>query len=223
MLSPEQVSELEDRLRKERLDTVLVEELLDHYCCLVEEALRQGHPWESAYQSAWQQLLRDNDLHLLAHQVQRARRPSPNWKRWGLSGAALMLIIAFFSFNLSVRAAQRPTLLPVPAHYTEGYDWQQEAQTLHIRTHPHLTPVRVGGAGQVLEVYRQAGTRTVVVWHNDKYQSIYRNLSEVCVYEGQELEKGKPIGYAREQSVQYQVRKSGQFIDPTRLFSPKPD
>lgn len=220
MLNPEQVGQLKAQLRSALRDPALAEELLDHYCCLVEDTLCGEPNWEEARRQAWQKLLRDNDLRTLERQVQQAQRQPVNWKRWGISGAALMIIIAFFSFNLSVRAAQRPTVVPVPAYYTESYDWQQEQQTLHIQTHRQpTTPVRAGGDGQVLEVYRQEDTYTVVVWHNADYQSIYRNLSEVYVHEKQRLKKASPIGHTHRHAVQYQVRKSGEFIDPTCLFS----
>lgn len=64
-LSEEQVTIIYDRLQEGGIRHVtLANELLDHYCCCIEEAMAQGLSFEEAYQIAYRQVSPDGVMEI---------------------------------------------------------------------------------------------------------------------------------------------------------------
>jgi hypothetical protein len=57
MLSDEQAEQIRADIERSSLSFPMVkDDLLDHFCCVVESKLEQGHSFEDAYYLAWQQI-----------------------------------------------------------------------------------------------------------------------------------------------------------------------
>ncbi|MEM9675400.1 MAG: hypothetical protein AAF992_22605 [Bacteroidota bacterium] len=57
MLSDEQVEQIRGDIEYSNLSIQMVkDDLLDHFCCVVEDGLEQGYPFDRAYRQAWKRI-----------------------------------------------------------------------------------------------------------------------------------------------------------------------
>ncbi len=82
------------------------------------------------------------------------------------------------------------------------------------------TDVRVAGDGEVMNVAHGDGEERVVrVRHDNGLETLYGNLQECFVLEGDQVYEGDIIGEtAQKQPVFFEVRKDGRSIDPVPLM-----
>ena len=90
------------------------------------------------------------------------------------------------------------------------------------------TPVMATAAGIVVKVeYKKPGKgygRKIVIQHNETYATLYAQLSEFKVTEGEKVSKGQVIGLVGSSGVStgphlhYEIRKNGEPVDPENYF-----
>ncbi len=83
------------------------------------------------------------------------------------------------------------------------------------------TPVQATADGKVSEVNLNFDGITVVIRHNQGYESVYSHLSTVIVEEGIHVKTGTVIGYVTEEEgagLYYELRYRGTALDPLPFF-----
>ncbi len=103
LLSDEQLAILEMRIAADISDAGLMEDLLDHYCCFVEEQMDEGLDFDSAYGKAFQ-AISPNGIHEIQEELYflLTYKKQTNMKRavYGLGFTAAFLISTGIMFRV---------------------------------------------------------------------------------------------------------------------------
>src|SRR5262245_61871030 len=129
------------------------------------------------------------------------------------------------SYDTSAEVLRTPT-----AHVTSAFGWRQDAISGLTRFHRGVDlraaagdEVASTGAGRVVFSGTDGGYgTTVIVEHANGLSTRYAHLLSTLVHLGDEVEEGQTVGLAGQSGratgphVHYEVRASGQAVDPLR-------
>lgn len=111
-----------------------------------------------------------------------------------------------------------PTLWPVATSFGRncvGINNENEVKILCLPG----TPVRASGTGTVKEVMKNnIGLYTVIVDHGFGYNSIYKNLNECFLEEGDNVEKGENFALASSQLI-FKIKLAGSYLPPSQFVT----
>ena len=132
----------------------------------------------------------------------------------------------------SILLAALPTLMPVRGYPSDRFGYRHDPFTGKKNLHPGLdisapygAKVLATGEGEVAHASRQQGYgRLVRLRHRFGISTRYGHLAEITVQLGQKVKRGDVIGYVGSSGrttgphLHYEVRLSGQPLDPLRFF-----
>lgn len=222
------------------LSTAVQEELLDHLCCGIEDAMRRGSTFEEAFAAARGRWNED--------EVRKIHSSTQNQS---------FMIKLFLAASLAALFTLSPWTLseePAPAIAsltTEGCDMSSDpprtcplaaaACSSHhgfgMRIHPITkaevlhrgvdyrasmgTPVQAAGRGTVVEAGEQgAYGYCILIRHDDIYHTRYAHLSKIDVQVGDELDAGATIGAVGSTGastgphLHFEILVDGEPVDP---------
>ncbi|MEL6660854.1 MAG: M23 family metallopeptidase [Bacteroidota bacterium] len=213
------------------------EELLDHLCCDIEQAMRQGQGFEEAFdqcQGRWNE-----------NEVKKIHSSTRNTSIMVKLLTVVILglgSITFLSLPLAEEAATAALeessclLLDPPGRAPLSDDHRLSAKfgmMLHPITKkqqmhrgldwvaPLGTPVKAAGSGIVLEAGDKGNYgKCVIIVHDEIYQTLYAHLRSIDVAVNQEIQAGAIIGQVGSTGLStgphlhYEVRKNGVAVNP---------
>ncbi|MEO0743438.1 MAG: M23 family metallopeptidase [Bacteroidota bacterium] len=224
-----------DLKRRGLLYVPLLDDLVDHVCCLTETRLAHGDPFEDAYAAALADFGGTRGLRRVQRRARSAASPHTTLLRrmTYASSAFVALLFVALSFNAS---AQQPSALPfakehlvrVSAEFGQvGKIWRT-TQQVHRGVDfvvPEGTPIYATGPGTVeLRDEPQSYGLNIVLTHSETYTSRYSHLSRFAVEDGQAVEQGDLIGYAGNTGrstgphLHYEVLRDGEPVDPSGYY-----
>lgn len=229
MLSEIQIIIIEKRLNEAGLSYApLHQELLDHFCCLVEEQMLLGTSFESALNSAMN-ILGPKDIIKCQNETKYLlNRNQILMKRIalaasGLAASCLLITTVMFAQNI-------PSVMPLGEYeITSPFGKRADPFTNEFKHHfgidlkaPAGTPVLATADGTVIRVEEQPEGygKFVVIEHDNSYQTRYAQLSEFNVSIGSRVKKGNIIGLVGSSGrstaphLHYEVILDGRRIDP---------
>lgn len=242
MLNIEQIQEVATYLASfSKLSKANQEELLDHLCCDIENAMMQGQSFNEA--------LLLNQERLNESEVKKIH--SSNQSKFIMAklfiGALMLASVALSSFDfigtavpvediaisnpLEVVPLEPPSICPLSTadfklssafgpsihpitqkkRMHQGVDWKA----------PTGTPIQSAGDGIVLE----AGDKgkygnCIIIVHDDMYQTLYAHLESIDVKEGDKVALGQRIGTVGSTGMStgahlhYEVIRNGVKVNP---------
>ncbi|HOJ76907.1 MAG TPA: M23 family metallopeptidase [Bacillota bacterium] len=119
---------------------------------------------------------------------------------------------------------------PVVGEVVTGFEWiyRDNAWRLHSGLEIEVQPnsnVVAAADGQVSEIKETGQDNfTVKIAHGDGWESVYANLTQPAVKEGQEINKGLPIGTVNQATgevkpnLYFAIYHQGQPIDPMKYI-----
>ncbi|MEM8558030.1 MAG: M23 family metallopeptidase [Bacteroidota bacterium] len=213
----------------------LLDDLVDHVCCLTEARLDEAEPFEDAYAAALAGFGGTRGLHRIQRRTRSAASPHVTLLRTMAyaSTAVAAALFAVLSFNAS---AQEPSVLPfakehlvrVSAEFGQAAKAWRGTQRLHRGVDfvvPEGTPIYATGPG-VVEVRDDPHGYglNIVLTHSNVYTSRYSHLSRFAVEDGQTVTQGDLIGYAGNTGrstgphLHYEVLRNGEPVDPSAYY-----
>ncbi|MEL6969485.1 MAG: M23 family metallopeptidase [Bacteroidota bacterium] len=215
------------------------EELLDHLCCDIEYAMRQGLGFDEAFnhcQGRWNE-----------NEVKKIHSSTRNTSIMVKLLTVVILGLGSITF-LSLPLTEEQEALAIPmeesgcllleppgqAPLSESYDVSSAfGMRLHPLTKKRLmhrgvdwkapsgTPVKAAGTGVVLEAGNKGKYgKCVIIVHDEIYQTLYAHLGAIDVALNEKVEAGQIIGKVGStgQSVgphlHYEVLKNGVAVNP---------
>jgi murein DD-endopeptidase MepM/ murein hydrolase activator NlpD len=245
-LNTKQTQQVADFLRTyTQLSYATQEELLDHLCCEIEDAMRGGASFEEAFKAVQGRWNEDEvqKIHsstqnksfmikiFLAASLAAILTLSP-WlvaDQFPSSGAAPLP-------ETTTSALDPPNNCPLPVencslHHGFGPRWHPitKKKVLHRGIDyqaPMGTEVSAAGEGIVSEAgHKGAYGYCIVIQHDDTYQTLYAHLSRVDVAVGDEIKAGAPIGAVGSSGastgphLHFEILENGAPVDP-ELYIP---
>lgn len=224
-----------DLKRRGLLYTPLLDDLVDHVCCLTEARMGEGAAFEEAYAAALRDFGHTRGLRRVQRRTRAALSPHLTLiKRMAYTSAALAASLFFaLSFGAS---AQEPSVLPfakehlvrVSADFGQVGKFWRDTGKVHRGVDfvvPEGTPIYATAAG-VVEVRDEPESYglNVIVTHGETYASRYSHLSRFAVEDGQAVRQGDLIGYAGNTGrstgphLHYEVLRDGEPVDPSAYY-----
>ncbi|MEM6784124.1 MAG: M23 family metallopeptidase [Bacteroidota bacterium] len=224
-----------DLKRRGLLYVPLLDDLVDHVCCLTEARLADGDPFEDAYAAALADFGGPRGLRRVQRRARSAAAPHTTLLRrmTYASSAFVAVLFVALSFNAS---AQQPSVLPIAKEHLVrvSAEFGQHGKTergTHV-THrgvdfvvPEGTPIYATAPG-VVELRDQPDSYglNIVLTHSETYTSRYSHLSRFAVEDGQAVAQGDLIGYAGNTGrstgphLHYEVLRDGEPVDPSAYY-----
>ena len=231
-----QVIYIQEQLKKKGLDyQPLEDEILDHFCCKVEEEMGSGQKFIDAFQKVTASSFDEKQIQKVQTDTQLLNSKKTRFMKFTSSLAAS--ITALLAIILFTNASDAPSIKP----FNQGERIRMTSpfgERMHPikkkRMHhngvdfamPLNTPIMASADGEIVEVTESDtgyGNR-VVVKHDEIYSSIYAQLSKSIVEEGQQVKKGEIIAYSGNSGsstgphLHYEVLKDGKPVDPEQFF-----
>ena len=229
-----EINQIQQRLALEiRKNDHLQEEVLDHLCCLVEELMQGGSSFETAINQAFESF-GEQGLSTLELQVNQVTQTN------NLLMKQLSLLTLLFTVGLSMlmhytQAQDVPEIAPVPGpvKVVSGFGMRMHP-ILKEKKHHFGVDLRADMGTEVLAtahgkvVKAQSVKKSskpgygnyVRIQHKDGYETLYSQLSEIKVEEGQEVKQGDVIGLSGSSGVStgphlhYEVIHQGKRVNP---------
>lgn len=234
-LNEQQIFSIEKIIEEKGLDYgPLKEELLDHICCQVEMAMEDGQLFHQALRQSLD-TFQEDEMKELQTQTLLLLNQNQNFMK-KLSVAALLTFL-FFASATWLSKADPPTIAPLKGDIkvTSGFGMRMhpiyKVKKQHRGTDfraPIGTPVYATADGIVekVEHHEKGYGLHIVIRHDEHYQSVYAQLSEMHVEPGQQVEKGDQIGAVGSSGtstaphLHYEVKKDGVYVDPEEYLRP---
>ncbi|MEL6831492.1 MAG: M23 family metallopeptidase [Bacteroidota bacterium] len=215
------------------------EELLDHLCCDIEQAMRQGQGFEEAFdqcQGRWNE-----------NEVKKIHSSTRNTSIMVKLLTVVILGLGSITF-LSLPLTEEQKALEIPMEesgcllleppgqsplaeehdVTSAFGMRLHPMTKRRLMHrgldwaaPSGTPVKAAGAGIVLEAGDKGKYgKCVIIVHDEIYQTLYAHLESVDVAVDQKVEAGQLIGKVGSTGqsfgphLHYEVLKNGVAVNP---------
>lgn len=216
------------------------EEILDHLCCDIENAMEQGRSFTEAFA-----LCRDR---WNENEVQKIHSSTQSTSIMVKLLTVVLISVGAFSFlslplteepeshinvpcELETSASiEPPSACPLTSDYqlSASYGPMLHPITKTKRHHrgidwsaPLGTPVQAAGAGTVLEAGDKGNYgNCVIIVHDEVYQTLYAHLNTIEVEVGETVTAGQLIGQVGNTGVStgphlhYEVRKNGVAVNP---------
>ena len=234
-LSENQVLYLQNNLQAAGLDYVpLCDELLDHLCCMVEERMTMGLNFQQACEDALTAFGKDEIQELQNETIHLIQQKSQFMKRISL------LVLAILLVSVTIIWASRqdpPSTKPLEGDFLITSDFGMRMHPIFNKMKLHKgvdfrapigTPVQATSDGEIIEAVEQQGGygNYIIIKHDESFETLYSQLSEIKVIKGQKIKKGEVIGLSGNSGtstaphLHYEVRKDGKSVDPADFFGP---
>lgn len=211
----------------------LKEELLDHVCCQVEQAMGEGQLFHQALRQSLDAFQEDEMKELQTQTLSLINQKQLFMKRLSIAALATILLLA----SAAWLAKDPPTIAPLKGdiHITSGFGMRmhpiQKVKKHHFGIDLKAktgTPVHATSDGIVVKAEMQEGGygQHIVIRHDEHYQSLYSQLSRMDVSVGQKVEKGDVIGAVGSSGastaphLHYEVIKDGKRVNPEEYLRP---
>lgn len=233
-LTEKQVDELERVLRKQVGNSHhFTGELLDHLCCAVEAYMEQGFEFHTAMPLALQSF-GDNGLKKTALKVRRTEQ-IVQLKRQPLAWISPVLAICLLFVVVNVGAKDKPDRKPTEKDFriSSGFGYRLHPFTKTEKMHRGIDIVMPVGTAVVatadgiverIENDPKGYGIHVILKHEDEFQTVYAQLSEVKVKVGSKVTKGQTIalsgnsGMSTAPHLHYEVIHKSEWVDPALYF-----
>lgn len=208
-------------------------ELLDHICCVVEEAMwEQEMAFEDAYQQTVTAFGQQGILKVQKDTIRLAQRRPFIHRITRLTTTIAACLILFI--GVVVQAQERPDTHPLHRNLpvSLGFGKQIHPVLRNTRFHsgvdikvPIGTKVFATASGQIIKAkHHKAWGWHIVIKHDEVYTTIYSHLSKLMVKPGQNIQKGDIIaltgnsGLSTRPHLHYEVQKNGSSVNPKKYF-----
>ena len=236
-LTSQQVTYIEQYLENEGLFyEPLKEELLDHLCCMTEANMELGNTFHNAVQESFSKFQKEE-----IDSIQKQIKYSLTRKM------RIMKVTSFFTLGILLTFStiywaflqDPPSINPLQGNYeiTSEFGMRhhpiQNTKKMHKGVDfkaPIGTPVVATADGVVVTAkFTKAGYgygKHIVIKHDDHYKTLYAQLSEMDVAEGDVVKKGQIIGKVGSSGqstaphLHYEVIKDGTPQDPESYLRP---
>ena len=234
MLSEQQVLYVQTQLRQNSIKTESVkEEILDHLCCDIEIQMAAGLPFHTACQTTFNRFQEDEMQDIETHFFNLNNHKQLIMKKVSVLAFGLMLLAtALWAFQ-----SDPPSRLPLADGYkvTSGFGKRLHPIQKVAKMHKGVdfkaalgTPVYATSDGTILTAKNDATGygNHVIIQHDEVFQSLYGQMSEIKVEIGQVVKKGDLIGLVGSSGastgphLHYEVRKNGEPVDPSPYLKP---
>lgn len=236
-LNEQQLLFIRSRLEESGLQNQEVkEELFDHICSSVETKMQQGTHFSSAVTETFQ-LFGANEFQDIENNANRLAKYK--WiNRYTISLAlVLLMFISGFHYWWNNQANYVPSILPVASlsnlntspsqELTPIYKIVKNQHGIDLKV-PFQSKVVATAAGEVLLIENTtSGDKKIVLYHNEAFKTVYANLSEVFIEEGQAIKKGQVIGssgnslYDGFPNLYYEIICNNKQVNPLDFFEAK--
>ncbi|NET36150.1 MAG: M23 family metallopeptidase [Cyanothece sp. SIO1E1] len=209
------------------------EELLDHLCSDIESRMQEGDAFSSAIAQAFDTFPKDE-----IKEIEEQILSSINQKHAIMKKVSLLALASLLLCSTFIWAHQQdpPDMSPLGQSFeiTSGFGQRIHPIYKNKRMHrgvdfraPAGTPVMATSDGKVIKAGETYGYGIrIIIQHDESYQTLYAQLSELNVEEGQEVKKGEVIGKVGSSGLStaphlhYEVRKDGKVEDPEQYLNP---
>ena len=210
----------------------LKEELIDHYCCLVESYMDDGFSFESALRHCVSDF-ETSDLKEIENSIlKQIKNKKVMIKNLVFLTSLLLLITSTFIFS----QAGIPEIQPLKANFKISSTFGMQAHPISkLKRHhdgidlsaPIGTPVYASADGKISIADPKGDQKFgkyIRIRHNEEYETFYAHLGDVTVKEGEMIRKGQMIGevgttgLSTGPHLHFEIIKNGQKIDPSEMI-----
>lgn len=234
-LNHQQVSFIESFIETKGLEyEPLQEEILDHICCMIETQMNQGVTFHQASKQVFDHFRKDELKELQDQTIQLLNQKKWTMKKITLLVFGLMLTVVTITWAINL---DPPKVSPLGENYkiTSGYGMRFHPILKKKKRHigvdlkaPIGTPVLSTADGVIEKIEDSPNTygKYIIIKHDDAYQTLYAQLSEIKVEVGQKVKVGETIGLSGNSGMStaphlhYEVIKDGKRVDPEQYFGP---
>jgi murein DD-endopeptidase MepM/ murein hydrolase activator NlpD len=236
-LTEQQIIYIQQYLENEGLSyEPLKDEILDHLCCMTETKMQLGSSFHNAVQLTFYNFQKE-EIHAIQKQIKYS---STRKKR-------IMKVTSFFTLGFLLTFStiywgflqDPPSINPLAGDFeiSSAFGMRhhpiQKKEKMHKGVDfkaPEGTPVVATADGVVVKTkFTEAGFgygKHIVIQHDDHYQTLYAQLSEMDVKEGDVVKKGQVIGKVGSSGqstaphLHYEVLKDGTPQNPENYLHP---
>ncbi len=228
-LSPQEVEILKHELYNLGLNLhVLKDEILDHWCCLVEVRMNDNSSFEEAMQHV---LNTYNEKEILKTQKQTKRVHRMYEIKRKMKSVTAVAAVFMLLMVAGADAQNKPEGHPIDgeAEVSSNFGKRKDPFSNTYKIHSGIdikaklgTPVVATGNGKVISVEENPKTwgKRIIIAHGDEYQTVFCHLSEFRVKEGEIVKKGEVIGLVGNTGkstaphLHYEILKNGEKVNP---------
>lgn len=210
----------------------LKDELLDHYCCLVESYIEDGKSFEESLKSCVSDF-ESSDLKAIEQiMIQQSKNKLTMMRNVALLATVVFLITSTFLFS---QKTEIPSLRPVNDTYkvSAGFGKQLHPIKKMERHHdgidisaPIGTEIYAPANGMVVKVKsNDVYGKHLTISHSEGFETMYAHLSEIEVKTGDQVNKGQVIGkigntgLSTGPHLHYEISKEGKKLNPADFFT----
>ncbi len=212
---------------------VLKDEILDHFCCLVEMEMENGKSFTESRLIVLKSFDEKevNNTQKSTRRIHRFQSLKKKMKAISSVAAVLMLLMV-----AGADAQNKPEGFPIKGEtkVTSSYGKRKDPFQKKMRFHNGIdlkakegTPVVATGDGKVIAVEEnpKGYGKRIVILHGEGYQTRYCHLSAFKVEEGDVVKKGEVIGLVGNTGLStaphlhYEILKDGENVDPALLMT----
>jgi len=233
-LTLQQVERIEKAINERRGASVLKSELLDHICTSVEAYMADGHSFEAALMVSLSGFGND-EIRKVSRQVVWTHKYY-HLKRQPLTWLTPVMAICLLFVVVSVGAKDRPDRKPTAADFriSSGFGNRMHPILKELKMHrgvdiaipvgTSIVATASGVVGKIENMGKQGYGLHITLKHEDGYETVYAQLSEVKVKAGDKVEKGQLIalsgnsGLSTAPHLHYEVIHNGEWVDPSLYF-----
>ena len=236
-LTEQQVFYIQSHLENEGLSYApLKEELLDHLCCMTETNMQLGNPFHDAVQLTFSNFQKDE-----IHEIQKRIKYSLTRKM------RIMKVTSFFTLGFLLTFStiywgfiqDPPSTNPLKGNFEISSAFGMRHHPIQKKKKMHKgvdfkapmgTPVVATSDGVVVtaKINKEGAGygKHIVIKHDDHFKTLYSQLSEMNVKEGDVVKKGQIIGKVGSSGqstgphLHYEVIKDGKHQDPAEYLMP---
>jgi len=221
--------------RRELTYEPLQDEILDHFCCVVEEEMENGLCFMDAFNKTSIRVFDQDQLNKVQHNTMLILSKKRRFMKFTSSiSASVMALLAIILFT---NASDAPSIKPFQdqnnVRMTSPFGLRHHPiykKKLHHNGidfgMPEGTPILVSADGIIIKVeYKEKGHgKLIKVKHDETYTSIYAQLSSSLVEEGQKVKQGEIIGHSGNSGIStashlhYEILKNGKYVKPADYF-----
>lgn len=206
----------------------IIEEMVDHFCCLVEKKMVLGESFEVAFNEVAEALNPEETQQIEKYSKRLRFKAKLRKKVKSISAVAATLILLLV---VGADAQIKPVGSPLKGEHKITSKFGEKRHPLAQRKAYHRgvdynvgmgTPIYATADGIVTETqFAKSGYGIkIVIDHKEEYQTLYAHLSKITAKEGQKVSKGDLIGYSGNSGqstgphLHYEIKKNGKYVNP---------
>ena len=218
--------------RHEIKSVQILDEMTDHFCCLVEKKMVGGVQFEQAFSEVLEMLTPQETTQVESNwkKIRFNQRIKRKAKSIAAVAATLILLMV-----VGADAQIKPTGLPIKgdAEITSDFGMRKHPDNQKRQFHRGIdfraemrTPLYATAEGIVSETQfsdKGYGIK-LVIDHAEGYQTIFAHLADITVKKGEKIKKGDLIAYtgnsgqSKGPHLHYEIKKDGKHVDPKPLI-----